>query len=479
MRFPAGRWLTTALTLAASACQPNAPFREQTTACTASASDNGSSCASHSLEEHRLADFPGRFFLLGFVEVDDQGKPYIRDQIDTLFSRIEEEARYKDLSIVVYVHGWKHNDTASDTNVQAFRGLLNQMAEMELRRAPSYWPAREVVGIYVGWRGLSVDAGEVAEDLTFWSRMATAHRVAEGSVREVLARAKALRDAIDETSWPHHQDPRGTRLVTIGHSFGGLIVYTALSQYFLDRAVQTSMADYARSLGQDVLTDARSRTKEIAGYGDLVVVVNPAIEAMRYEPIREVIEQRRGLGSFAPDQNPVFVEVTSDADLATGIAFPAGRLVNTTFESFTSDAERKEAMSSLGHYQTFWTHKLEGPTPVADPNTVLPPIDVYQECLAFAQFNAQWRPGGYLAPGWQRQYRTKAMLTHLAQSNFDPNDPFWIVTTDQSMIRGHSDIEEPVFVDFIRQVYDDVVRLKEAVPCTNPAVPAAPNNEPN
>ena len=124
MRFSAGRWLTTALALIASACQPNAPFREQTTACTTSATDNGASCASHSLEEHRLADFPKQFFLLGFVEVDDQGKPYTRGQIDTLFNRIKEEARYKDLSIVVYVHGWKHNDTASDTNVQAFRGLL-------------------------------------------------------------------------------------------------------------------------------------------------------------------------------------------------------------------------------------------------------------------------------------------------------------------------------------------------------------------
>jgi hypothetical protein len=67
-----------------------------------------------------------------------------------------------------------------------------------------------------------------------------------------------------------------------------------------------------------------------------------------------------------------------------------------------------------------------------------------------------------------RQYRTKAVLTQPTQSNYDPNDPFWIVTTDQSMIRSHSDIEEPVFVDFVRQVYDDVVRLKEAVPCTNP-----------
>ena len=33
------------------------------------------------------------------------------------------------------------------------------------------------------------------------------------------------------------------------------------------------------------------------------------------------------------------------------------------------------------------------------------------------------------------------------------------------MIRDHNDIEEPVFVDFVRQVYDDLVRLKEAEPC--------------
>jgi dienelactone hydrolase len=116
------------------------------------------------------------------------------------------------------------------------------------RHSRTYWPARKVVGIYIGWRGLSFDAGEIAEDLTFWTRMATAHRVAERAVREVLSRAKALRDAVDAASWPGHQDHRNTRLVTIGHSFGGLIVYTALSQYFIDRAVQTETAPFARSL---------------------------------------------------------------------------------------------------------------------------------------------------------------------------------------------------------------------------------------
>jgi hypothetical protein len=58
-----------------------------------------------------------------------------------------------------------------------------------------------------------------------------------------------------------------------------------------------------------------------------------------------------------------------------------------------------------------------------------------------------------------------------ADSKFDPNDPFWIVATDKSMIEGHSDIEEPVFVDFIRQLYDDLIRLKEAVPCRIPLNP--------
>jgi hypothetical protein len=426
MRLSRAFYVLTLLALGAAGCQPNAPFRNLTSVCLAQANDSGASCGASSLEEHRLQNYPGRSFLLGFVEVDDQGRPYIRDQIPTLFNRIEQETQYQDLSVIIFVHGWKHNDAPTDTNVLAFRRLLQQMAEMELQRGPTYWPAPKVVGIYIGWRGLSFDAGEIGQDLTFWTRMAAAHRVAEGAVREVLARAKALRDAVDATSWPGHQDHRSTRLVTIGHSFGGLIVYTALSQYFIDRAVQTEMAPFARSLIPVAARTEQEDGKEIAGYGDLVVVVNPAIEAMRYEPIRELLQNRHSPGGFAPNQNPVFVEVTSDADWATGLAFPAGRLVNTTFESFTSDDERREAMSSLGHYPPFWTHRLEGPMAQADQNPPPPAIDVDQECVDFARFNAQQRINGYLRPGWQRRYRTGAVLT--ANSSFDPNDPFWIVT---------------------------------------------------
>jgi hypothetical protein len=447
--------LPIALALGLIGCQPNAPIRDRTSACTAPAGDSGESCSAYSLEEHRVPGYPDQSFLLGFVEFDDQGKPYIRDQITTLFDRLEMEARYRDLSILVFVHGWKHNDAFTDSNVVKFRDLLQQVAEMELQRPPGYWPTRKVVGIYVGWRGLSFGTGDIGQDVTFWTRMATAHRVAQGSVREVLARAKSLRDGIDATSWPGHADHRSTRLVVIGHSFGGLIVYTALSQYFIDRVVENETSSFPKT----------QTPKEIAGYGDLVVVVNPAIEAMRYEPIRELLENGRYRLRFAPNQNPVFVEVTSDADWATGLAFPIGRSVNTTFESFMSDGERNEARSALGHYPAFWTHDLKGPTPEADPALRLPPIDVDRECADFEDFVRTARPDGYLRPGWQRRYRTGAMLTHRADSRFDPNVPFWIVATDKSLIRDHNDIEEPAFVDFIRQVYDDLVRLKEAEPC--------------
>src|SRR5205814_9888708 len=86
-------------------------------------------------------DQPDQSFLLGFVEFDDQGKPYNRDQITTLFDRIEMEAQYRDLCLIVFVHGWKHNDAVSDSNVIQFRRLLQQVAQMELERPPGrYWP---------------------------------------------------------------------------------------------------------------------------------------------------------------------------------------------------------------------------------------------------------------------------------------------------------------------------------------------------
>ena len=89
MGLPVVLGLLAAAAFGLAACQPNAPIRDRTTACAAPSGDNGDRCSSYSLEEHQVQGYPSQSFLLGFVEFDDQGKPYIRHQITTLFNRIE------------------------------------------------------------------------------------------------------------------------------------------------------------------------------------------------------------------------------------------------------------------------------------------------------------------------------------------------------------------------------------------------------
>lgn len=448
--------ITMLLGALACGCVPDQAFRSNAAEC------GSGDCRAASIERHAVPGSPGTDYLLGVVEFDDQGAKLQPAQMDALFEKLREASAARDLCLVIFVHGWKHNAAYDDPDVVAFRELLEQLARTEGQHAPGAWgKPRQVVGIYAGWRGQSVNAGDVAADLTFWTRKAAGARVAQGSIRELLGRVRALRDTLDRTTWSGKRLPAGTkplpgeklrstRMLTIGHSFGGLVVYTALAQYFIDRAASTAMVG---SLGQ-----ASDEDKIVTAYGDLVVLINPAVEATSWEPIRQIVQDQPAK-FYARNQKPVLVEVTSTADAATGTAFPLGRSVSTAVEDFTSPEERREALVSVGHYPPFWTHDL-----TAGPNAPAPMKTgagagalVQDECREHAAFEARWRRNGYLRPGWTRRYSAGAVLTHLGASRFDANDPFWIVRTDASVIADHSDIHRPVFVDFVRQLYDELL----------------------
>jgi hypothetical protein len=462
-------WLCAVATVQVG-CVPNQPYRTTIGVC------ETPGCKTGSIERHPVNTDPATEYLLGVVEFDDQGAKYVSQQMDALFAVLKAESAAQDLCLVVFVHGWENNASYDNGNVQEFRQLLDRLARTESEHPPGAWQKpRKVVGVYAGWRGQLLDAGDVSV-VTFWDRKAAAERVALGSIRELLGRARALRDTLDRTTQSGHllpagtqppaDDPfRSTRLLTIGHSFGGLIVYTALAQYFTDRA---AASDTAVSFGATQDAD-----KMIDSYGDLVVIVNPAVEAISWEPIRELVANRKP-PDYARGQKPVFVEVTSLADDATGIAFPLGRTLNTVTEDFTNADEKQMARQTIGHYEPFLTHDL---TSAADMVTrqqaaaelawlaQATPAEakkeaqelVLKECRTHAAFDAQYRRDGYLLPGWTRRYSSGAILTHRAASAFDPNDPFWIVSADKSLIAGHSDIDEPVFVDFVRQLYDELL----------------------
>ncbi|MDT7950843.1 MAG: hypothetical protein RQ966_04995 [Acetobacteraceae bacterium] len=460
-RTKAGLLLLLALGLVAG-CVRNAPFRTLAGPC------QTPGCTNASIEVTAVPGKPGAEYLLGAVEFDDQGLVLDRRQMEALFDRLAAESRTQDLCMVVFVHGWKHNADPSDDDVKSFRKLLAGLAVAEQGRQPH----RKVFGIYAGWRGQVIDGPDLLADLSFWDRKAAAGRVAQGSIRELLARARAMRDRIDHTSWsgasvpldaplPPGKDWRSTRLLTIGHSFGGLIVFDALAQAMTDRASQSLEAG---RLGSTAESD-----KAIASYGDLVVIVNPAVEATAFEPLHQLM-QGRDARTLARNQNPVLIQVTSSADQATGTAFPLGRWFNVITESFVDRNERSEASKAIGHWAPFWTHDLtrdpEAPAAdayVAKVQAARPEDLSAQECAQRAAFETQWRQDGYLRPGWSRRYSAGALLSHRQQSGLDPNVPFWMVHADKSVIADHGDIQEPVFVDFIRQLYDEL--LPEAVEC--------------
>ena len=123
-------------------------------------------------------------YILGFVEFDDQGAFWNRTQVmgklndtrgegllDRLERLAEDEAKYKGILMLVFVHGWHHNARHDDDNVRTFREVLRNLQELENESDDDR--RRKVVGVYVGWRGESLRI-PLLNALTFWERKNTA-----------------------------------------------------------------------------------------------------------------------------------------------------------------------------------------------------------------------------------------------------------------------------------------------------------------
>jgi hypothetical protein len=132
-------------------------------------------CEKFAVEVHPLQGAPGGAFKLAFVEFDDQGWFYryqqnddgrqpiaVASQMKLLEDLLREEGQSRDLIIVAYVHGWKHDASVCDEDVCCFRAVLRAVQETEVRQ---YGPAaRRVVGIYVGWRGREMVGSSDAQE---------------------------------------------------------------------------------------------------------------------------------------------------------------------------------------------------------------------------------------------------------------------------------------------------------------------------
>ena len=330
--------------------------------------------------------FKEKRYELFIVEFDDQGRSFgDRSQIEPLAKRFTEATNNKeDLIVLAFAHGWRHNASDEDTNFCNFKRVLEETAEVE---AQSRKP-RPVVGVYVAWRGLSWESRcDLIEWVTFWGRQTAGRRVGAGSSREVFGRLRHYRhDRVKGGGAPV--------LVIVGHSFGGLVVYTAMAQSLIEAA------------STDPDKEAYSN------YADLVLLVNPAFEGARYLPIQDLVTHRQ----HAPDkleahaQPPLFISVTSKTDDATKKAFPLGNLPSLLWERWRDRRERQAILNTMGHIEWMRTHDLDlGP-------------------------DGNWEIKPPTAP-----------------------QPFWVVAADDKIIHGHSEIFTVPFLKFLKdQIFRQV-----------------------
>ena len=391
------------------------------------------SCKRSALQVH--PDGRGSTFLLSFIEFDDQGQLWDRGQMRAVLTAISEATATRELLIVVFIHGWKHSAAPEDGNVETFRAALASLSATDAEiAARSGRQPRRVVGVYLGWRGGSVSLPGIKE-LTFWDRKATAQKVGHGGMTEVLSRLELIKQTKNEM-----EGDIDTRLVVVGHSFGGAVLYTALGQLLANRFVHTTGPTGVQST--------------VPGYGDLVVLINPAFEALLFSSLSDMSAER---GLYFEHQLPVVAVLTSEADDATRLAFPIGRRLSTIFEKHRDMTRRNATTNSsemidggladvtaVGHFVPYRTHRLYPSD--AQTRAEVAPVAPQRAARIFLEASRRWVND---KPGADIDFAGLILERTLSSAG---RNPYIVAAVDEEIINDHNDIDDPRLIHFVEQL---------------------------
>jgi hypothetical protein len=398
--------------------------------------------AGHSAEIHRDFD-------LAFVEFDDQGRLWNLEQVDNLkrtLASAVQRAEGAGVGIIAFAHGWQHDARVCDDVVACYRSFLASLAAetaaaARLARADARPP--RIVGVYLGWRGRSVTTPWVAE-LSFWFRKAVAKRIGAGELVEVLA-------YLDQFSRQENEAGRPATLSIIGHSFGGTMIYSALANPLKARLVEALEQRGRVPVDENV----------VRGFGNLVLLVNPAIEAAAFAPLHDL---SRELEVYSSRQTPVLVVVGSETDKAARVWFRLGQKAETCMQATGPRSQRVLLTTAIGNYDPFTTHRLEaiGPsdglaptTHVADCNCRLPIGDLtVEELRKVGEFFRTHR----FFPPWAGEDPGEACTAGVVLGSarltclpgVAPSQPIWSVRATGEAVSGHSGFITRPFLDLLR-----------------------------
>jgi hypothetical protein len=358
-------------------------------------------------------------YRLSFIEFDDRGELFKRGQLETALKAIDKartDAAPDDHPlVVVYIHGWKNNASQSNGNVWGFRQVLAHLSfGLRQKAVAAHVTPHEVpvLGIYIGWRGAVVSA-PILKEFTFFDRRRKSQSLPNAQMVESLTKVMtAVRKALPDRS--------AAMSVLIGHSFGGAVLETALTD----------------SLLQAALHPASSGTGAPPWPADLVIVLNEAQEAIRSYQLIETMHAN--LPAAPPctreedKARPAILSMTSTGDYATRAFYPAAQSLLRPFNSLRSyTAEdpnflgftNQAAMffNTTAHVSRFQSHvmgRADDPEIASASNQCGPAITVTVNNVAYAIVR---KPGA------------------LNQT------PYWVMHMPPAIVPDHSTIFTPVF----------------------------------
>ena len=416
-----------------SACSSNQIYRSQLEICKY---QGAGSCSESSLQVSGVNNADE--YHLGFVEYSDQGQLRTRAQMNAVLEQYRAIAAKDDVLLTVFVHGWHHSAQPEDDNISSFRGMLELLSKNEhLGSQQQGRKRRKVLGIYVGWRGDSITVPYV-KGLTFWDRKNTAHDVGQQGVTELLLKLEEIVN-VKTGMTPENPPPNISKLVVIGHSFGGAVLFSSLHKILVDRFINSQR-------GKTFSGDAE-------GFGDLVVLINPAFEALRFAGLYD-LSQEYCRGYFA-SQVPKLAILTSEADYATKFAFPTGRFFSTIFESHVTLTDRNYCTgpgsanmqtlqidegaadrNTVGHFTPYLTHRLNPVSITA----------LQKDSRQLIQIQNDWA-GQSNADTLDFNGSRLTSLGRTTQLN-----PYLNIQVDKELIRNHNDIWGDQIINFISEL---------------------------
>jgi hypothetical protein len=377
------------------------------------------------------------------VQADDQGSFWSTSVADGVLGRVAELAASQNIFVVLFIHGWHHSAAPDDVNMRDFHKSLleldKQLAHPDrtaFRARHTGSPDVRVVGIFVGWRGRSLPS--LLDYLTFWGRKRCAERVGEGDVGEFLLRLQRIYLRAN----CKQENGRYTGLVCIGHSFGGQALWKSLQ-----RGVEAELAERTAQMSNSLYPDAGGGPMTTAyapadAFGDLNVLLNPALEAYQYARIDSLFRKIQ----FPNTQVPQVITFTATSDLARRFWFWAARILMPSLHArFRPDNDRYQRElygRALGELDPQVTHTLE-PAGEGTADTLT------HEVL-------EPGPDG-VCPLWKTDFTDDQVLHGLRLQRVEgPGLPVRfspvavIRTNSKKVIKGHNGIFQLLFTEFLR-----------------------------